>query len=296
LAGPESALWAAVFHSISAFCNGSLSNFRGGLVPFAGSAAFCQTLLVLIVVGGVGFPVMHELLFRALDRLRGRRPLRLTLNTRITLATTAALFVGVAATTWALEARGAFSGFGVFHQINASAFHSACARTSGFNLVDVSAMHPATLLLTCFAMFVGGSPGSTAGGIKTTTFGVLFATFRGELRRETPRLFDRTLPEAVVRRAFGVAFLSIALVVAVVFMLLLTEKHQPLALLFEVVSAFSTTGMSTGITPELSSSGKVILMLTMLTGRIGPVTVALALSAQTRRAAHELPQERVMIG
>jgi len=104
------------------------------------------------------------------------------------------------------------------------------------------------------------------------------------------------LGEAVVRRAIGVAFLSTLLVIAVVFLLLLTERHEPLALLFETVSAFSTTGMSTGITPKLSVAGKLLIIVTMLIGRVGPLTVALALSAQARRPAHELPEERVMIG
>jgi trk system potassium uptake protein TrkH len=296
MGGADSATWAAIFHSISAFCNGSMSNFREGLVPFVHTPLFCQTIVVLIVLGGTGFPVIHELLFRFIDRIRGKRPLRMTLNTRVGLATGAALFFVLAVATFALESGASFSELGFFDRVNAALFHSACSRTSGFNLVDVAKMRPATLLFTCFAMFVGAGPGSTAGGIKTTTLAALFAAFRGELRGEKPRLFDRTLGEAVVRRAIGVAFLSTLLVIAVVFLLLLTERHEPLALLFETVSAFSTTGMSTGITPKLSVAGKLLIIVTMLIGRVGPLTVALALSAQARRPAHELPEERVMIG
>lgn len=296
LGGSFSPAWAAVFHSVSAFCNGSLSNFRDGLVPFAEAPGFCLVIVALIVLGGLGFPVIHELLFRGVDRLRGHRPARLTLNTRIALTTTAALLVGLTALTLALENGASLSELPVPHRLVAALFHSACSRTSGFNLVDVAAMRPATLLLTAFAMFVGGDPGSTAGGIKTTTLAVLFANYRGELRGERPRIFDRRVPEAVVRRAVGVAFLSILIVVSVVFLLLLTEKHEPLKILFEVVSAFSTTGMSTGITPNLSIFGKLLVTLTMLIGRIGPLTAALALSARARRPAHELPEERVMIG
>jgi trk system potassium uptake protein TrkH len=296
LAGSESAKWAAVFHAVSAFCNGSLSNFRGGLVPFAQSPFFCQSVAILILLGGMGFPVIHELLFRGIDRLRHRRPARLTLNTRVALAAGAILLAGVALSTLVMENGASFKSIGLLDRLNAAFFHSACARTSGFNLVDVSTMRPATLLLTCLAMFIGGSSGSTAGGIKTTTFAVLFAAFRGELRGDAPTLFERTLPDAVVRRAMGVAFLSTMIVIAVVFALLLTERQAPLALLFETVSAFSTTGMSTGITPHLSIAGKIILAATMLMGRIGPLTVALALSGRARRSSHALPQERVMIG
>jgi Trk-type K+ transport system membrane component len=195
-----------------------------------------------------------------------------------------------------LESSASFKSLGFVDRVNAAVFQSACARTSGFNLVDVSAMRPATLLLTCFAMFIGGNPGSTAGGIKTTTFAVLFAAYRGELRRLRPRLFDRTVPEPVIRRAMGVAFLSTSLVVTIVFLLLLIERHEPLALLFEAVSAFSTTGLSTGITATLSVPGKLLIIATMLIGRVGPLTMALALSAGARAPAYELPEERVMIG
>lgn len=296
LAGAGGTLWAAVFHAVSSFCNAGMSNFRGGLSPFTGSFGVCLTAGALVTLGGMGFPVIHELIFRGFDRLRGTRPRRLTLNTRLSLVTTAILLGGLTLTLLALEFRGSFAPLGIAHSANAALFHSAAARTAGFNLVDVAAMRPATLLLTCFAMFIGGNPGSIAGGIKTTTLAVLFAAFRGELRGERPRLFDRALPDVVVRRAMGVAFLSTALVCAVVFLLLLTEHHPPLAIIFESVSAFSTTGASTGITPDLSTAGKIILTVTMLVGRVGPLTMALALSKQERLPAYELPEERVMIG
>jgi trk system potassium uptake protein TrkH len=296
MAGPGSALWAAVFHSVSAFCNGSLSNFRGGLVPFAGYPGICQTLSVLIVLGGLGFPVIHELTFRAHAWLRRMRPRRMSLNTRVALLTSAVLLVVMAIAYLALESSASFRRLSIASRINAAIFQSACARTSGFNLVDVAEMRPATLLLTSFAMFVGAGPGSTGGGIKTTTLAVLFASYRGELRNQRARLFDRTIPEAVVRRAVGVAFLSIVVICAVVFVLSVLEPFDTLALFFEAVSAFSTTGLSTGITPSLSGAGKLLVGLTMLFGRIGPLTVALALSARGRPAAVELAEERVMIG
>jgi trk system potassium uptake protein TrkH len=292
----RSAAWAAVFHSVSAVCNGSLTNLRDGLVPFAGAAGVCQTLALLIVLGGLGFPVVHELLFRARDRWRGRPQPRMSLNTRVALVTSAVLLVGMAVAYFALETQASFAPLDVGERINAALFQSACARTSGFNVVDVALMRPATLLLTCFAMFVGADPGSTAGGIKTTTLAVLFAAFRGELRGERPQLFGRSIPDGVVRRAMGVMFVSSAILGAVTFLLLLVERHDPLALFFEAVSAFSTTGLSTGITSSLTGAGKWVLVATMLVGRIGPLTVALALSAPARPRRYDLPEERVMIG
>ncbi len=296
MAGAGSFEWAAVFHAVSAFCNDGLSNFRNNFAPFVGSPLLCLTMEVLIVLGGLGFPVIHELMFRWTHRLRGHRAPRLTLNTRVALATTAMLLGGMTLAYLALENGASFEGLGIVERANAALFHSVVARTAGFNVVDVGAMRPATLLLTAFAMFVGGGSGSIAGGIKVTTLAVLFAGFRGELRGQKPRLFDRALPDAVVRRAMGVGFLSIVLVSVMVFLLLLIEKHEPLSLVFEVVSAFSTTGLSTGITPELSVASKLVLIATMLIGRIGPLTAALALAKRTRRENYELPEERVMIG
>lgn len=294
--GVSSREWAAVFHAVSAFCNAGFSIFDDGMAPFVGSPAVCLTIDGLVVLGGLGFPVVHELLFRWTHLLRRHRPPRLTLNTRVALATTGMLLGGLALAYLVLENGASFTDLGVIERVDAAIFQSVSARTAGFNVIDVGQMRPASLLLTCMAMFVGAGSGSIAGGIKVTTLAVLFAAFRGELRGQPPRLFDRTIPDAVIRRAMGVAFLATLLVVMVVFVLLLIEPHEPLALLFEAVSAFSTTGLSTGITPKLGATAKVILVATMLVGRVGPLTAAVALSARTRAAHYQLPEERVMIG
>jgi trk system potassium uptake protein TrkH len=206
------------------------------------------------------------------------------------------LLLGLAIVYLVLENGASFSQLGILERLNAAVFQSVSARTAGFNLVDPGKLRPASVLLTCFAMFVGAGSGSIAGGIKVTTLAVLFAAFRGEIRGQRPRLFDRTLPEAVVRRAIGVSFLATLLVLSVMFILLLFENKEPLALLFETVSAFSTTGASTGITPHLSPAAKLILSATMFIGRTGPLTIAVALSARTPSTKYQLPEERVMIG
>ncbi len=296
LGGAESAAWAAIFHSVSAFTNASLSNFQSGAMPFATDPLFCQTIAVLIVLGGAGFPILDELVTKLAARLGGRRPSRTSLNTRVAVATGGALLVGLAVLTLGLESGATLRDLGLVDRLSAAVFHSACARTSGFSVVDVGAMRPATLLATMFAMFVGGSPGSTAGGIKTTTLGVIYASFRGELRGARAKLFDRAIPDGVVRRAMGVSFLSITFVFGVIVLLTLTEQRDTLAIAFEVVSAFSTTGLSMGLTPELSVAGKLVISATMLVGRIGPLTFALALSAKAKPPAHQLVEERVMIG
>jgi trk system potassium uptake protein TrkH len=296
LHGASSARWAAFFHAVSSFCNAGFSIFEDNMTPYVGRPGICATLSGLTILGGLGFPVIHELLFRSTHLLGRRRPPRLTLNTRVALATTALLLGGMTCAYLVLENGASFTGLGVIERIDAAVFQSVTARTAGFNVVDVGKMRPASLLLTCFAMFVGGGAGSIAGGIKVTTLAVLFAAFRGELRGQAPRLFDRAVPEGVIRRAMGVAFLATLLVLGVIFVLLLIESKEPLALAFETVSAFSTTGLSTGITPDLGSAAKLVLVGTMLIGRIGPLTAAFALAARARATHYELPEERVMIG
>lgn len=296
LAGPRSPEWAAIFHAVSAFCQAGFSNFEAGLPPLVGDPVVMTTILVLIVLGGIGFPVLDELVRHLGARLLRRRPERLTLHTRVVLGTSGILLAAMALAYGVLEWPRAFGPLSFGETLGAALFQSAASRSSGFNVVDVGAMRPATLLLTCLAMFIGGSPGSCAGDIKTTTLAVLFAGLRSELRGTAPRLLDRALRPETIRRAMGVSFLSIAIVSLGLFALLLVDQHEPLALAFEAFSAFSTAGLSTGITAELSVSGKLLIAVMMYVGRIGPLTLALALSGKVPQAAVRLPEERVLIG
>jgi trk system potassium uptake protein TrkH len=285
-----------VFHAISAFCNAGFSNLHAGLVPFRASPVVTLTTTVLIVLGGIGFPVIHELVRAGFTKVRRRRLAAFSLNTRIALGTSALLLAFMALSYLLLEWNASMRGMTLTERLLASLFQSASCRTAGFNVVDIGAMAPATLVLTCAAMFIGASPGSTGGGIKTTTLAALFSGMRAELGTRAPYMLDRSVPMALIRKAIGVAFLSMSIVFGVVMLMLLLEPHAPLELMFEVVSAFSTTGLSTGITPELSVPGKLVITLTMFVGRIGPLTLALALAASARTEAVELPAERVMIG
>ena len=297
LSGSGGALWAAVFHSVSAFCNAGFSIFRDGLAPFVGSPVPCLTVMLLIVLGGIGFPVIDELFRRLVARVRRRRPPRLSLHARVSLSMTALLVVGGTLAYLGLEWGQTLKGHDAGSKLLAAAFQSVTTRTAGFNTVDFGAMLPATLMLTMVLMFVGGSSGSAAGGIKTTTLAALVATLWAELRGyEAPRLFGRSLGPSIVRRATGVALLSVGFVCGVAFVLLLLEPHQPLALLFETVSAFATAGLSTGITPELGVPAKLVVSLAMFVGRIGPLTLALAIAARTRTSGFRLPEERMGIG
>ena len=295
-AGAGSAEWAAVFHSVSAFCNAGFSLTETNLTPFLSDAPLILYISGLVFLGSIGFPVMDELVRRAFDRLRRRRPDRLSLHTRVVLRTTALLIVGVALFYVATEWNGAFAGLGLTDTLLAAYFHSVTNRSAGFNVVDMGAMGSAALMITCIAMFIGASPGSTGGGVKTTTFAALFATMRSELDGRPARLLDRQLAPGVTRKATGTAVLSIGIISVGVMALFLIEKHTPLALAFEAVSAFSTTGLTTGITSSLSVPGKLVITLLMYVGRIGPLTLALALAAQPESARVSLPEERIAIG
>ncbi|AUX32079.1 uncharacterized protein SOCE836_042150 [Sorangium cellulosum] len=297
LSGAGDHLWAAVFHAVSAFCNAGFSLFREGLVPLVGSPAVSFVVAALVILGGLGFPVHDELLRRARLRLRGERPPRLSLHSRVVLITTAVLLVVGAAGFLSLEWRRSMGGLSWPVKVLASFFQSAMTRTAGFNTVDYGLMGPATWMLTCMLMFIGGAPGSTAGGVKVTTVAALFATLRAELRGdEAPSLLGRTLPAGTVRRALGVAFLMVVLVSGFLLVMLALEPHNPMGLALETVSAFATVGLSANITPSLSAPGKLVITLAMFIGRIGPLTLALALANQARARSYRLPEERVGIG
>jgi trk system potassium uptake protein TrkH len=297
LSGAGSVLWAAVFHAVSAFCNAGFSLFPANLAPLAGDAAVNGTVALLVAGGGLGFPVLSELGRHALARARGERPPRLSLHARTVLASSGALVALLAAAIVWLEWGGSLAGLPRPQRVMAAVFHSVSARTAGFNTVDIGAMRPATWLLLCAFMFVGASPGSTGGGIKTSTFVALAASLRALVRgQEQTRLFDRVLPPAVVHRAIGVTFLSGLLVAAFAFVLLLIEAGDPSRLVFEVVSAFGTVGFSTGITADLSAAGRLVLVAAMIVGRVGPITMTLALAGRQRAAPVRPVEEKVLIG
>ncbi|MGK3959449.1 TrkH family potassium uptake protein [Sorangium sp. So ce118] len=297
LSGAGDHLWAAVFHAVSAFCNAGFSLFQGGLVPLVGSPAVSAVVAALVILGGLGFPVHDELLSRARQRLRGERPPRLSLHSRVVLITTAVLLMVGTAGFLLLEWRRSMGGLSWPVKVLASFFQSAMTRTAGFNTVDYGLMGPATWMLTCMLMFIGAAPGSTAGGVKVTTVAALFAALRAELRGdEAPHLLGRTIPAATVRRALGLAFLMVVLVSGFLLVMLALEPHDPMGLALETVSAFATVGLSASITPSLSAPGKLVITLAMFIGRIGPLTLAMALANQARARCYRLPEERVGIG
>lgn len=292
---PLKAFYFAVFHTVSAFNNAGFDLFGTSLMGYVGDPVVILTISGLIIAGGLGFTVIYELLSLA----RGRHGL--SLHSKVVLKVTGLLLLfgtvlillfefrnpeTLAYLDWKAKLLGAF-------------FHAVTPRTAGFNSLPTGQLTQATLFLTILLMFIGGSPAGTAGGIKTSTFatilGAVWMIIRGKHDLE---FFGRRLPNEIVAKALVLMILAMFLVGTVVMVLLLAEDWPFLDLAFETVSAFGTVGLSTGVTPTLSPIGKVAIILTMFAGRVGPLTLAMALAAQRTQqvASIRLPEERILIG
>ncbi len=296
---PAEAAGRAVFHAVSAFCNAGFSLYSTSFERYAGNAPVVLVMASLIIIGGLGFPVIMNLLGRRVltRQPSGRSRSRWSLHSKIVLVMTATLLVAGTLGFFLLERDGVLAGRPFGEKLLASFFASVTARTAGFNTVRTASLALPTLFLLAALMFVGGSPGGTAGGVKTATFGVVLASIGSMFRgKRSVELFRRRVPEGVVREALVVVAMGILVVGVGVFVLLVVEDLSLSDILFEVVSAFGTVGLSTGVTPMLSPAGKIVLMLIMLTGRIGPLTLALAVGQRGEKPLYDYPEERVVIG
>lgn len=298
---PRGGVFDAVFLSVSAFCNAGFSVYSDNLIGVRSSALLVTTVMVLVVLGGLGYTVLIEMgerLWRTLRRVR-KGALLWSLNSTIVLVTSALLTGGGAVALMLTGLPDSEEGLLVtfWHAL----FQSVSSRTAGFNTVDIGAMPVSSLLILIGLMFIGGSPGSCAGGIKTTSAAVWLARLWSHVTgRPEVTLAHRRLPEDVVRRAAMVVALAAVWIGVGVMLLASTEgvgrEHQLEDLIFEQVSAFGTVGLSTGVTPRLTPWGKLWIMASMFAGRIGPLTVALALFLRQGPPPFEYPRERVMIG
>lgn len=303
--GEASPLWMAVFHSISAFCNAGFSLFPGNLAGFVGDVGVQTVIMILIVLGGLGFPVIMELVRtgsrRLLRAVRKSTPMppRLSLTSRVVVTTSALLIALGTVAVLLLEFTNALAPAGeamTGGRVLAALFASVNTRTSGFNTVDLMVMKDATLMIMCVLMFIGGSPASTAGGIKTTTAAVVFATLRAELRGREPELAGRAIAPDALRKAIAVSAMSLAVVLTIILLLTLTEDQKFIHLAFEAVSAFATVGLTAGITSSLSVAGKLIITAAMFVGRVGPFTIALAVGRDVEAQRYRLAREDLPVG
>jgi trk system potassium uptake protein len=291
---PGRAAYLGVFHAVSSFNNAGFALYTQNLVPFATDPWICLPIVCAVVLGGIGFPVLIELGRRLRTGTR-----RWSLHVRITVITYSVLLVvGVAAFLVAEWRNPATLGpLAIGEKAVVGLFHGAMPRTAGFNSVDVAELYPSTLLVTDMLMFIGGGSAGTAGGIKVTTFALLAFVIAAEVRGEpTVHVLGRRLPAAVQRQALTVALLGVGLVAMATVTLLSLTPFRLDDVLFEVVSAFGTVGLSTGITDDLPVPGQLVLIALMFLGRLGPITLASALALRDRARRYELPEERPIVG
>jgi trk system potassium uptake protein len=287
------ASWYGLFHSVSAFNNAGFSILPRGLVPFVGDPVVCLVLSLLVLVGSLGFPVLDEL------RRFPRKPLRWSMNTRLvlwgTVVLTALGAVFITAVEWARA--GTFGPLDWPTKLLAGFFAAAQTRSGGFSTVDVGQLDGATLIVMDVLMFIGGGPAGTAGGIKITTFGVLFFILVAEMRGRTAvNVFGKRLSRAVHRQAITVSLVAVGAIVASTIALALLSDAPVDRLAFEAVSAFATAGLSTGLTGDLPPAAQGLLLLLMFAGRLGPILLASALAVRVRPLTYEFPKERPIIG
>lgn len=292
------AAYLGFFHAISAFCNAGFSLFPDNLLSFRQDVLINTTIMTLIVLGGLGFWVIYDLK----NIRRGFH--RLTVHTKIVLTTSLSLIVAGAALIAFFDWQRTLTADSMPVKVMAALFQSVTARTAGFNTLPIFEMSHGSILVLMLLMGIGASPGSCGGGIKTSTFAVLLAAVFSRLHDQRQvRLYHRGVPEAIISKAMGIVFFWLAAVIFSVMILLVTEANvrEPFAgsllvqVFFESLSAIGTVGLSMGITPLLSGAGKIIIILLMYIGRIGPITLAVVI-ARNRTANYRFAEEKIIVG
>ncbi len=299
------ALWLSVFHSVSAFCNAGFSLFPDSLVRYAGSPVINFALIMLIVFGGIGFFLMADVWYGLIAR-KSHYGNRISFHARIVLMMTVILIVGGTMVFYGIERNHNLAGLSFGQALMRSLFQSVTTRTAGFNTLDVQHLANSSLFLIIVLMYIGGAPGSMAGGVKVTTVGVILVVIISRLRgMKAPGLFGRSITRANLEQALSLLIISGTIIGFMTMVLLMTElggashvdsRGMFIELLFEAVSAFGTVGLSTGVTPQLSVAGKVLITIMMFTGRLGPITLIFAMERRLERAAYRYPEEEILIG
>jgi trk system potassium uptake protein TrkH len=287
-------LYYAIFHSVSAFCNAGFDLIGGfrSLTPFSHDPVIVLTVASLFILGGLGFTVIMEI-------HQKRKFRRMSLHAKMVLSISFMLLSLGTIVVLLLEYNNpaTLGQFPLPGKLMNAFFTAATPRTAGFNTVPTDGLLSYTMFFMVGLMFIGASPASTGGGIKTTTFGALvvtvFSTIRGS---EEPLLFKKQIPVEILRRALSIVMIASMLVFTVTLILLYTEGGTLMDTLFEAMSAFGTVGLSTGMTPDLSPIGRMVIIVTMFAGRVGPLTMVFALARRMRKAPVHYTAERILIG
>lgn len=290
-------IYLGIFHSVSAFCNAGFDLLGiiepyGSLTPYASNIVVNITIMILIIIGGLGFVVWQDLYEK---KLHFRNYL---LQTKIVLITSFIFIFGGAFLFYIFEYQHALASLSSEEAILASFFQSITCRTAGFNTIDVSHLKPATSLLMMLMMFVGGSPGSTAGGIKTTTFAVLIIfVYSTMTNKSEANAFNRRFDSKTIKKACSVFLINFIFIIISSFIIFNDQPLLPMQdTFFEIFSALGTVGISTGITRVLSMTSKITIILLMYCGRVGSLTLALSLSKKKKISNCKNPVEKISIG
>jgi len=290
--GVAKGVFSALFHSISAFNNAGFSLYSDSLESFRSNPYVVLVFSALIILGGIGFLVIYEVTTHKFRKL--------SLHTRLVFVTTAILLVAGMIGFWLLEGLepgGAFNQLSAGEKFWSGLFASVTARTAGFSTIDYGGLHSATLIMTVILMVIGASPGGTGGGIKTTTFALTALASFSKLREKTRTvIFGRKLDATALITAFSLLFWATVVLAGGTTILMFIEHADPLALFFECASALGTVGLSMGITSSLSVAGKILIMLMMIIGRVGPITFGLAMFRGDEKGQVRYPIEEVLVG
>ena len=291
------AVYFSIFHAVSAFCNAGFSTFPDSLVQFAGHVRINLIVCTLILLGGIGFGTLSNLAAFVPKKSSQGTAAHLSLQTKLILIMTILLLTSGTLLFFVLEYHSTLGQAPLSEKLLGALFQSVTFRTAGFNTVDFSALRDSTLMFAIPLMFIGAAPGSTGGGLKVTTIAILLSTvFAIAQGRSRVEMFRRSIPASVFYQTIVVVTLYLILALSVSFLLTLTEEQRPVELAFETVSALGTVGVTTGVTPNLSPLGRLLIIGTMFLGRIGPFTLALAIGKRQQSERYRYPEERVQIG
>ncbi|UUV18469.1 potassium transporter KtrB [Fusobacteria bacterium ZRK30] len=316
----KKAMIYGIFHSVSAFCNAGFSLFSDSVVRYSGNMTVTLTIAILISLGGIGFAVINS-------TINYYKTGKKTYNLTSKLAISISLFLTLSGTivffVFERSNPGTIGNMGIIDALTNSFFQSVTTRTAGFNSIPMENLRPSTLFLFLILMFIGASPGSTGGGLKTTTFGIIMFYVMVVVRNEKDLVVsNRRVPWEVLHRAMAILIISLIYITVVVFLILMTNEMTSIKdladavlqgsvhgnavvhtsnltldkVIFEVMSAFATVGVSQGITADLNVFGRILLILTMLIGRVGPLTFMLAFSEKIKVRSYKYPQENILIG
>lgn len=285
--------YLGIFHSVSAFCTSGFSIFSDSFIAYRMNWGVTTVVSAVSIAGGLGFIVLADIQNMIRKRMSHIRPRYLSLHTKMTLTITAVLLAGGVGIIFAAE-----SGFPVKERIALSVFQTVSASsTTGFNSIAIESLGNTSIFFIIILMFIGASPGGSGGGIKVTAFGSMtFLALAIIRRKEDVTIFERRVPPDIVRRSFVIGFMMLVWVIIVTMVLTATESGTFLEILFEVVSAAGTVGLSVGLTGSLTGIGKMLIIVTMIIGRVGPLAVAFSLIGETKPIAVKYAEGQVYIG